>query len=67
MEQPPNEINVQVTEHPTDMYRLNVVVREIQHDMECDKVELQVQLIFINWVNRNNLKSGILLKDTTYC
>uniref|UniRef100_A0A0L8FVM8 Major facilitator superfamily (MFS) profile domain-containing protein n=1 Tax=Octopus bimaculoides TaxID=37653 RepID=A0A0L8FVM8_OCTBM len=36
-EQPAREINVQVAEHSTDTCTLNVVLRDIQRDTECDK------------------------------
>lgn len=35
-----SEINVQMTEHSINTPNLNVVLREIQRDTECEKVTL---------------------------
>lgn len=37
MDQPAHKINVQVAEHSTDTCIRNVILRDIQHDTDCDK------------------------------
>lgn len=62
------EINVQVAKFSTDMRSHDIVLMEIQHNAECDKVDplkyKYFSFFFSSRVYWNNMKQNVFIKES---